>query len=346
MSKKSISQTCLRTICIVLIVVLLSEISYHSVPVQAGVVSDVFKLDGMVGKIADDVFDGGCKLAGGTTYNLAATLYDSAVGSINLLTGEHSTTGKIAGWIEVGLNVAAAGTIITTLIMGTATFPIIAAITIGVTMAKTAVASIKNMDKIMSWLKKNLGDVAKSLLSVYKPNIYIYCDQDLEVNVRLQPYRYITASIPRYDPADGWTAQVYQGSINGCGDYLFYEAKVPDNLLQRRKGFGIKGSSLRAELQELMELYGFNARETADFVQYWDGKLLHTDNYVFYPQNTETIEKIMPLTVDPAPDSVYRLWFLIEKDHGQHCETVSPIDQVQRSAFSVVEWGGVMDSER
>ncbi|PKM76423.1 MAG: hypothetical protein CVU90_12155 [Firmicutes bacterium HGW-Firmicutes-15] len=342
MLKRFMFKASSKVICIVLALSLLAVSCFYTVPAHAGVVSDVFGLDGFGGKVADDVFDGGCKLAGGTTYNLAKNVYDSAVGSIKLLTEDHTTTGKVAGWMDVGLNLAATGAIITTLIMGTATFPVIATITVTITAAKMAVDNIKNLDKIFSWLKKNLGDVGKSLLDVYKPNIYIYCDQDIEVNVQLKPYRYITASIPEYDPTEGWTAKVYQGSINGGDDYLFYEAKVPDNHFQRREGFRIKGKSLRTDLWCLMEMYDFNVKETADFVEYWFDKLPQTDNYVFYPQDTETIEKIMPLTVTPAPDTIERLWFLIENDRGQYIQTVFPIDKVTRNGLAVVEWGGVM----
>ncbi|WP_418791861.1 hypothetical protein [Phosphitispora sp. TUW77] len=339
-----VSKISTKLICIVLVLALIEMSCFYSMPAQAGIVSDIFGLDGLSGKVADDVFDGGCKLIGGVTYNLAKTIYDSGSGAISMLTGEHSVMGKIAGWMDVGLNVASAGLIIFAIATGSATFPVIATITLAVTALKAAVDNLKNIDKILSWLKKNLGDVGKGLLDVYKPNIYIYSDHNIDVNVQLHPYSYITASIPEYDREAGWNASVYKGTINGCNDYLFYEAKVPDNHLQRNKGFKITGCRLQSDLQTLMELYGFNDKETSDFVEYWKNKLSYTNNYIFYPQDTETIQKIMPLTVVPAPDSVCRIWFLIEKDDGQFVETVFPMAKVAHSGFAVVEWGGIMGS--
>jgi len=331
-----------RFIAAVLILALTVSFCFDPETSLGGVVSDVFGLDGLTGKVADDVFDGGCKLVGGTTYNLGKNIYDTLTGAINLLAGDQTVAGKVAGWTEVALNAASAGIIIYTLATGTATIPVIATITITVTLAKAAVESLKNIDKIFSWLKKYLGDAARGLLDVYKPNIYIYCEQDLEVRLQLEPYSYITASIPEYDPAAGWKAAVRGGSLNGKNDYLFYEARVPGEGFQREKGLKINGRSLGQDLCRLMALYGFNDKETADFVEYWGQKLFPGDNYVFYPQGTEIIENIMPLTVTPEPLSVYRLWFLIEKDRGQPCETEFPIERVIRSRFAVVEWGGVI----
>ncbi len=335
-----------KVIFIVLLLAFLAILCLSVFPVQAGVVSDVFGLDGFAGKIADDLFNGGCKLIGGTTYNLAKTFYDSTVGAVNMLTGEHTSMGKLAGWTKVGLNLASAGLIIYTLATGTATLPVIVTITFSLTMLKMTVDNIRNIDKLFSWLAKYLGDAGKSFLDVYKPNIYIYSDRDMEASVQLKPVSYITASMPRYDPGWGWKAAIFKGSIHGCNDYLFYEAKVPDEHFQRNNGFRISGCGLRSDLQKLMELHAFNARETADFVEYWENKLSNEYNYIFYPQGTETIEKIMPLTVVPAPETVCRMWFVIEKDNGQPVETAFSADIVLRGSFAVVEWGGVMDVKK
>jgi hypothetical protein len=337
-------QTGSKVIALVLVLAVAVTACLYPAPVRAGVVSDVFGLDGLTGKVADDIFDGGCKLAGGATYNLAKSIYDTASGTIGMLAGDHTIVGKVAGWTEVVLNAAEAGAIIYTLATGTATLPVLAAITIGVTLGKMAVENLKNIDKLFSWLQKNLGDAARSFLDVYKPNIYIYADRNLAVQVRLEPSSYITASLPAYDQAQGWKAAVFNGSLNGRNDYLFYEARVPDRDFQREEGYKIRGNNLRNDLHSLMELYGFNARETADFVEYWEKKLSSWEDYVFYPQGTAIVEKIMPISVEPEPASVSRLWFLIEKDRGQPCKPVDCPEKVARSAYAVVEWGGIMGS--
>ncbi|CCO06932.1 hypothetical protein [Desulforamulus hydrothermalis] len=344
----SISGTRSKALAIILILTLTAAgclyPALYPAQVQAGVVSDVFGLDGMTGKVADDIFDGGCKLAGGPVYNLGKGIYDTLSGTIGMLAGEHTMVGKVAGWSEVVLNAAQTGVIIYTLATGTATLPVLAAVTITVTLGKMAVDNLKNIDKIFSWLKKNLGDAARSFLDVYKPNIYIYSDMDLAVRVRLEPSSYITASSPTYDREQGWQAEVFGGSLNGCNDYLFYEARVPDRGFQREAGYKIRGNNLRHDLCSLMERYGFNARETADFVEYWEKKLSSRQDYVFYPQGTAILDKIMPVVVEPEPISISRLWFLIEKDRGQPCRPIAWPEKVVHSPYAVVEWGGIIGS--
>lgn len=349
MLRWSISGTRTKVIAIISVLALIAAVCLHPaldpVQVRAGVVSDVLGLDGMTGKVADDIFDGGCKLAGGPVYNLGKGIYDTLSGTIGMLAGEHTMVGKVAGWTEVVLNAAQTGVIIYTLATGTATLPVLAAITVTVTLGKIAVDSLKNIDKIFSWLKKNLGDAARSFLDVYKPNIYIYADRDLAVQVRLEPSGYITDSLPAYDREQGWRAEVFNGSLNGRNDYLFYEARVPDRGFQREEGYKIRGNNLRNDLRSLMELHGFNARETADFVEYWEEKLSSREDYVFYPQGTAILENIMPIIVEPEPISISRLWFLIEEDRGQPCNPVACPEKVVRSPYAVVEWGGIWGLE-
>lgn len=342
MTGSLLDQTRRKVTALILLLAFLITACLPSFEVRAGVVSDVLGLDGMTGKVADDVFDGGCKLLGGPVYNLGKGIYDTLAGTIGMLAGEHGTVGKVAGWADVVLNAAQTGIVIYTLATGTATLPVLATITITITLAKASVEALKNIDKIFSWLKKNLGDALRSFIDVYKPNIYIYSDRDLAVNVRLHPESYITASLPAYEPGRGWTAEVFNGSINGSNDYLFYEARVPDWGFQREAGYRIRGGSLRNDLSALMAMYGFNSKETADFVEYWEKKLSSRWDYVFYPQNTTIVNGIMAVRIKPEPASIYRLWFLIEKDQGQMAKPVESWAKVARSPYAVVEWGGIM----
>lgn len=119
---------------------------------------------------------------------------------------------------------------------------------------------------------------------------------------------------------------------------------MPDRGFQREAGYKIRGNNLRNDLRGLMELHGFNAKETADFVEYWEKKLSSREDYVFYPQGTAILEKIMTISVEPEPTSTSRLWFLIEEDRGQPCKPVACPEKVVRGPYAVVEWGGIMGS--
>ena len=60
-----------------------------------------------------------------------------------------------------------------------------------------------------------------------------------------------------------------------------------------------------------------------------------------YPQNTETVNYVMPVNVTPEPDSMERIWFTFEEYNGQRCgiPTITPIE---RKDYAVVEWGGII----
>lgn len=178
-------------------------------------------------------------------------------------------------------------------------------------------------------------------IPVYKPNIYIYSSKDIYVNVKLYPARYITKSAPSYNIENGWNAKVFNGSINGNGDYLFYEALVPDKGFQLDRGFVIGPENRRSQMKILLENYGFNKKEISDFIAYWNSKLSTNETYIFYPQNNSIVNNIMPLLISPEPESIYRLWFYIEPRKNNNINSPE-INKIDRSDYTVIEWGGII----
>jgi hypothetical protein len=145
-----------------------------------------------------------------------------------------------------------------------------------------------------------------------KPNIYLYSDRDLTARVRLAPERAITVSEPAYQPGEGWRAQVRDGSLNGAGDFLFYEALVPDSDWQKDEGYVIRAAFREQDMASMLAQYGFNGKETFEFIDYWASHLIENVDYVFYPQETGAVNQVMPLSVSPEPDHVSRIWFYAE----------------------------------
>lgn len=177
---------------------------------------------------------------------------------------------------------------------------------------------------------------------INRPNIYFYSDKNREVSVQLSPCEYIIGSIPRYDSQEGWNALVFNGSLDGCNNYLFYEARIPGRSLQRKEAFPVRQDALQSDMIKIMDMYGFNRKETEDFLEYWTKKLRGGEDYLLYPQGTDIIEKIMPLKVSPQPDNTFRLWFLIEKERGQAPGEVHEVRKIIRTSYTVVEWGGII----
>lgn len=55
------------------------------------------------------------------------------------------------------------------------------------------------------------------------------------------------------------------------------------------------------EAKELLTSYGFNEKETKDFIEFWDNKLEKDKDYIMYPQYTGTVNKAMPIRINPVP---------------------------------------------
>jgi hypothetical protein len=177
-----------------------------------------------------------------------------------------------------------------------------------------------------------------------KPNIYLYNDQDLCAQVRLVPENAITVSEPVYQPGIGWQAKVWDGSLNGQGDFLFYEALVPDSVWQKVEGYIIRAAYREQDMAVMLGQYGFNEKETADFIDYWTVHLADEADYVFYPQETGAVDEVMPLFIVPQPDDVMRIWFYAEPMVSAP-EPVTNPERIVRDGFYVVEWGVMIQDE-
>lgn len=184
-------------------------------------------------------------------------------------------------------------------------------------------------------------------IPVYKPNIYLYGTKEETYKARIfvEPVEWITESIPVYNPVTGWEAEIINGSLNGCEDYLFYEAVVPDKGFELSKGHLINFDKMEHDLSSLMEAYGFTEKETDDFVEYWTKQLPTDTDYVFYPQTTAIVENIMPIYSDISFDNYYRLWFyIVPYKSNSEIEWVDKKDiiPIVREGRTLIEWGGLI----
>jgi hypothetical protein len=177
-----------------------------------------------------------------------------------------------------------------------------------------------------------------------KPNIYLYSDRDLTARVRLAPEEAITVSEPVYQPGKGWQAEIRNGSLNGNGDFLFYEGTGPDSGWQKDDGYIIRGSSREQDMAFMLGPYGFNEKETAEFIEYWASHLVGDVDFVFYPQETAVVDSVMPLSISPEPNHVMRIWFYAEPLITAP-EPVTHPERIIREGFYVVEWGVIIDDE-
>ena len=174
--------------------------------------------------------------------------------------------------------------------------------------------------------------------NVKKPNIYLYSDRDLTAQVRLAPEYAITISEPAYPPGKGWLVHIRDGSLNGKGDFLFYEGMVPDYGWQKEEGYVIRADYREQDMTSMLSQYNFAEKETMEFIEYWSQHLAENVDYVFYPQETGAVDRVMPLSITPLPDHVMRIWFYAEPLVSAPEPVTSP-EKIIREGFYVVEWG-------
>ena len=190
-------------------------------------------------------------------------------------------------------------------------------------------------------LKRKFSEVT----SIYsKPNIYLYSDRDLTSRVRLFPETAITVSDPPYRPGIGWMAEIRNGSLNGQGDFLFYEGTGHFSGWQKEEGYVIRGAYREQDMASMLGEYGFNEKETDEFIEYWACHLAGDQDYVLYPQETDTVNQAMPLSIVPEPDAVSRIWFYAEPFASAPNPVTNP-EKISREGFSVVEWGVIIQDE-
>jgi hypothetical protein len=151
-------------------------------------------------------------------------------------------------------------------------------------------------------------------------------------------------SEPEYQPGRGWRAEIRNGSLNGAGDFLFYEAVVPDSGWQKKEGFAIRAADREQDMASMLGHYGFNKKETVEFIDQWANHLLDNVDYASYPQGTGAVDRVMPLFINPRPDQISRIWFYA-KPLVSAPETGTTPEKIVREGFYVVEWGVVIRDE-
>lgn len=181
---------------------------------------------------------------------------------------------------------------------------------------------------------------------VYKPNIYIYPTESIQLNVNIDfpAGGDVVTSIPEYEK--GWDISVdTNGLIDEEYSYLFYESTQPD-VWQRNQGWIIERADLEQFFRNNMEEFGFIGREIQDFIEYWIPRFEQYEYYVIYPQSLDIILDVIELNFSIIPDYSLRLFYVVKGiNQLNDNEIKSPpiMNDFSRTGFHVTEWGVVLD---
>lgn len=178
-----------------------------------------------------------------------------------------------------------------------------------------------------------------------KPVIYLYPEEETTVNVQVGIDEF-TVTEPAYGE-NGWTVVAQpDGELLNLADgqnyeYLFWEG-ISDEKLEMNAGFVVKKVELERFLEDSLAELGLNEKESADFMEFWVPKMMATDHpYVLVSfVGTRDFDKVAPLTVEPKPDTVIRVFMYYQPLWYDIDMPPQVLSAPERNGFTLIEWGG------
>lgn len=180
-----------------------------------------------------------------------------------------------------------------------------------------------------------------------EPVIYLYPVKTTNVKVVLDKSIDLTESTPSYSSSWNVVANP-NGSIaanNRTYPYLYWEgsSKQPESAISQAV---IEKSKVPAYIENQLKALNLNDKERKDFKTYWLPKLNSSEYYLLTFYSTNDLEKIIPLSVSPKPDTLIRvLMSYKELNKKINIKEFNNAKSVQRKGFTVVEWGGVLNQK-
>jgi hypothetical protein len=183
-----------------------------------------------------------------------------------------------------------------------------------------------------------------------KPADYFYPKQKTDIHFDVKPKGKFTYTSPEYTPG-GWRFTAFpDGNIiyrDKNYPYIYWDAAIPNNLIQEpRDGYSVAYSDLPGFLNVLLPKMGLNQKETGDFVNYWVKQLPESKYYFIGILPKDHINNLAPISVNPQPDSVLRVSLFFKAMDEKISVPEPKIDSFTRTGFTVVEWGGIFDTQK
>ena len=175
-----------------------------------------------------------------------------------------------------------------------------------------------------------------------KPIIYIYPEEDMDVEVTVSNPEKFTVTYPKYE--DGWKVKALtDGTLidkNNKKYYALYWEGNGDKDNINKDGFVVKGEDSASFLEEKLEILGLNYKERNEFIMYWLPKLESNKyNYIRF-KTREEIDNNMKLNINPEPDTLIRVMMEYKGLDKKIKVKEQSLTKVERKGYTVVEWGG------
>lgn len=206
-----------------------------------------------------------------------------------------------------------------------------------------------------------------------KPVVYLYPEQPTKVSVKFQVPVQFTTNIPKY--ADFWQVMAYpsgslvnlkpeltdcrqidalkmgseyaqEACLKNTYPYLYWAGNIySKNYPTVGKGWVVERNNLNTFLQAKLTEAGLNDKEKNDFMSYWlpDMTAKNAPYYRISFLQTNDLNSLFPMTVNPNPDTTFRLFLdyspLMEKP--ENLPEPQTLNKLVRNGFTLVEWGGL-----
>ncbi|CAG5077952.1 hypothetical protein CRYO30217_00524 [Parvicella tangerina] len=196
------------------------------------------------------------------------------------------------------------------------------------------------------------------MLIVDKPVIYLYSENEVDVELTLRTEMELTFTYPLISATNKWETKVSADGITTADGrnypYLFWEAET-SSLTYRREETSVVGDivgtdTLISYLENKLDCFGLNSKERTDFITYW-GPRMTPYNFVLTQFNfDEVVEQMAALEVSPTPDSQRRVFMLFTGFEAIPDIEITPPEEIdepfERTGFCLLEWGGTEVSRK
>lgn len=184
---------------------------------------------------------------------------------------------------------------------------------------------------------------------VTKPVIYLYTDEEIELDLSLDFKGTLAFTYPVYN--NGWQVEVKkEGTLLVDGNaynYLFWDGKMERSELRPYDGYEtgsvVAANEMLAFLESNLTDMGMNSFERQDFITYWMPQLMNYDNcYIRFYVNNEYSAKIAEIKSSVKIDHQLRVYMIAEPiDDSMIINPKSQsFEPFKREGLTLVEWGG------
>jgi hypothetical protein len=183
------------------------------------------------------------------------------------------------------------------------------------------------------------------MIILKKPVIYLYPPTTQNVTVSLNFAGKLRTIYPAFQAnthhwqvvADPLGKLTIPGSEKTY-DYLFWDGVI-DTKFSLPNGFVVPSAESAAFLENVLAQQGLSDREINDFIVYWLPELQENPYNLIHFATTEYTD-IAPLTVEPQPESLIRVFMVFKPLQNPIDIPSQQLPMHTRTGFTVVEWGG------